>query len=247
MHKPYYALKKNSQTLVVFIHGILESPNQFNDFMTVLDENISVVNILLPGHGGSGKAFAKSSMAQWKSHLHHTLSPLINEYESVILVGHSMGTLLAVDYATTYPKHVKALFLLAVPTRIRLTLNGALNSLKLGFNQMDDDDPILMAAKQAYSIEPTSLLTYLTWAPRYVELFIESYHTRTRLKHLTHPHDVIQSKHDEFVHPQSIRDFQDTAAVTLLQDSAHFYYPPHDREHILQTFKLFINKHALSL
>ncbi len=242
MHKPYYALNKNSQTLVVFIHGILESPNQFNDLMTVLDDNISVVNILLPGHGGSGKDFAKSSMSQYKSHLHDILSPLINQYESVILVGHSMGTLLAIDYATTYPKHIKSLFLLAVPTRIRLTQKGAINSLKVGFNLTNSNDVILTAAKQAYSIEPSSLLTYLTWAPRYVELFIESYQTRTRLKMLTHPHYIFQSTHDEFVHPRSTRDFQNEDHVTLLKDSGHFYYAPHDRQHILQTFKAFIAK-----
>ena len=37
---------------VVFLHGILESPAQFADFMDSVPPYCSVYNLLLPGHGG---------------------------------------------------------------------------------------------------------------------------------------------------------------------------------------------------
>ena len=63
---PFLYENKESNTMVIFIHGILEGPKQFRKFTEVVyNKGFSYSAILLDGHGGSGKKFANSSMKKW--------------------------------------------------------------------------------------------------------------------------------------------------------------------------------------
>lgn len=59
MHMPFYNYNGNSDTIVIFIHGILESPAQFKPLANiVLSKGYAISAILLDGHGKNGKDFA---------------------------------------------------------------------------------------------------------------------------------------------------------------------------------------------
>ena len=51
MHKEYKRIVENSPKALLFIHGILGTPNHFAPFIPLVPENLSVYNLLLDGHG----------------------------------------------------------------------------------------------------------------------------------------------------------------------------------------------------
>ena len=63
---PFLYENKESNTMVIFIHGILEGPKQF-------------------------KKFANSSMKKWINSVEKEILKYKDKYENIILVGHSMG------------------------------------------------------------------------------------------------------------------------------------------------------------
>ena len=94
---PFLYENKESNTMVIFVHGILEGPKQFRKFTEVVyNKGFSYSAILLDGHGGSGKKFANSSMKKWINSVEKEILKYKDKYENIILVGHSMGGLLSI-------------------------------------------------------------------------------------------------------------------------------------------------------
>ena len=115
MHKEVNIIQKDADTAVLFIHGILGTPRHFDFLLPLLPGTWSRRAILLPGHGGSCRDFARSSMEEWKACCEKAFTELAAEHERVLLVGHSMGTLLSVYLAEKYPEKVGSIFALAMP------------------------------------------------------------------------------------------------------------------------------------
>ena len=65
-HKEYINIHEDSTTAILFIHGIVGTPNHFNDFIPLIPKTFSVYNMLLDGHGKGVKDFSKTSMEKWK-------------------------------------------------------------------------------------------------------------------------------------------------------------------------------------
>ena len=117
-HQPHRRIVRGSDTAVVFIHGIVGTPDQFNPLLPLVPKDWSVDNLLLPGHGGSVRDFSRSSMAAWRAHVAEHIDRLAEDHRRILLVGHSMGTLFCIDEAVKRPDTVAGLFLLASPLRI---------------------------------------------------------------------------------------------------------------------------------
>lgn len=66
-HKEYIRRVPGADAAVVFIHGILGSPDHFDRFVTLAPEGWSVFNLLLDGHGRMAEDFARSSMRKWEA------------------------------------------------------------------------------------------------------------------------------------------------------------------------------------
>lgn len=101
----------NSQTVVVFVHGIQGSPSQFGWLMDVLPPETDFVNLLLPGHGRSVRAFRKAGKADWENTVSELVRLLSRTYRRIIWVGHSMGCLLGLHAARLMPDAFSALLL----------------------------------------------------------------------------------------------------------------------------------------
>ena len=51
-HKEYKRIIPEARAAILFVHGIVGTPNHFAEFVSRVPEKISVYNILLDGHGG---------------------------------------------------------------------------------------------------------------------------------------------------------------------------------------------------
>jgi carboxylesterase len=73
---------------------------------------------LLPGHGSSVYDLARTRYADWLGAAEQGLFELVRQHPQVIIVGSSMGSLLALDLAATHPQQVAAVGVLGCPIRL---------------------------------------------------------------------------------------------------------------------------------
>lgn len=243
MHKPSSRLVPGADTAVLFVHGIVGTPDHFRVLMpleALVPEEWSFCNVLLPGHGGSVEDFGRSSMEAWRSQVKVEFLKLAETHRRIVVVAHSMGTLFALRLAAEYPDRVFGLFLLAVPLRIGLRLSGIVNIVRVGFGAVRQDHPLEMATLRACGTRTTKKLwKYIPWIPRFLELFNEIHETERGLDKLSVPCIVWQSGKDELVSGRSKTVLARFPAIELreLKDSSHFYYSDTDREQVLCGFK----------
>ncbi len=227
---------------VLFLHGIVGTPRHFSHVLPLVQavpQDWSYYNLLLPGHGGTVSDFAKSSMKQWKQAVWDTFSMLAQTHEAVVVVGHSMGTLFAIQLAIQFPQKIPFIFLLASPIRPRVRLSGITCCLRTVFNCPRKDRPAEMAISLAGGTKLTrKLWCYIPWAPHMMALLREADRTRKLLPRLKTKTIVFQSHRDEMVSHASGRILQKSEFVelTTLRDSTHFYYPPEDGQRICKAF-----------
>lgn len=107
---------QNDEVTVVFIHGLASSHLMWQSVIKKLDhENMRIISLDLLGFGNSPKPSWQIYNA--KAHarsLHKTLRRL-NVTSPVIIVGHSLGSLVAIKYAAMYPWAVETLVLCSPP------------------------------------------------------------------------------------------------------------------------------------
>lgn len=241
MHLEMKRIVPNASTAVLLIHGIVGTPNHFRKLIPLeesVPENWSFWNLCLPGHGSTVEAFSHSSMKQWKAYVWGAFRELAAEHEKVILVGHSMGTLFALQLASQYPDQVRDLFLLAVPMRPHIGFVIVNSSLRLVFGKIREDHPMETAIVSACGSQPTKKLwRYIPWLPRFAELLAEIYKTEKILSDIQIPYRIFQSRKDELVSNRSEKILiKHGLGFAALPDSGHFYYAPEDKRRILESF-----------
>lgn len=241
-HLEYTQMIENSQTVVMFIHGILGTPNHFRDYLPLVPKEWSIVNILLTGHGGTVDEFSVSSFVKWKNQVRIEFEILSTKYNNIVIVAHSMGALFAIDLAIENPKKVTALFLLATPLKPILNPSIIFIAYKLLFCNISENDNIALATKYAYSIAiDRRLWKYIKWSPHYVKLYKEIKMIRKKIHLLTTPcHSFLSSK-DELVSITTETHFKTIPNVSnfFLPNSRHFYYHKDDYTFLLNQFEQF--------
>ena len=234
-----------ADTVVLCVHGIVGSPDHFTELIDRLPPTWSVVNLLLDGHGGEVSDFSNTSMTKWEQQVQRTLDDLSDRYQSIWLVGHSMGTLLLIEAALARPEKVQGLFLLAVPLWPALRPVIVRNSLRVAFDRVPETDAQAMATKAACSVRTTKRLwQYLGWLPRFFELFDKMKRVRARLPEIAVPCVAVQSAKDELVahRATALLQKQKNIHTVLLEQSAHFWYAKSDRQIVLTAFDEHITK-----
>ena len=233
---------------VLFLHGIAGSPNQFRKLIELekrVPENWSVFNVRYPGYGGTVTEFGKSNIQQWRSYARDAYLELAQSHEKVLIVGHSMGTLFAMEMALEFPETTAGLFLLNVPLRPCPRLYFIPNCLRLAFNRIREDRPREHCFQIACGVIPTALVwQYISWIPRIFELFGEIIRTEKVMDHLTVPCIAFQSGNDDLVSNLTAPVLRRSGVMEVreLPDSTHFYYAPEDASLIYQEFENTIKK-----
>lgn len=249
-HAAYYAACPGANTLVVFIHGFFGSPSQFWKMSKLAyEQGCSVASLLLPGHGGTGKQFANSGAKYWQQYADRAIAAYALDYERLILVGHSMGGLLALNGCMNPQYHAVGCVTLNTPLGIRFTPRGTWNGLKVAFEKPNRQNEITKVYTQVNSVSYTSPPTYLRWIPRVVDLEKMIGSTKKGLEKITAPVLIIQSRYDETVQWRSGAKIAGGLVnaphrLVLLKKSWHSYYETEEREQINQEFQHFI-KHRL--
>ena len=243
-HQPYRHIVDGAETAILFVHGIVGTPDQFAPLMPLVPEDWSCINLLLPGHGGSVGDFSRSSMAAWRRCVSDAVAELAATHKRVLLAGHSMGTLFCIDEALHQSK-TAGLFLLACPLCPQLTPSATQQSLQVAFG-IKGRTEAARAAYKACSITATpKLWQYIGWIPRYLELFQAARQGREQIGQVTAPVTAVQSYKDELVARRSCRLLENAPAVTLhmLPNSRHFYYPVEDLAQLQALFQAFVENY----
>lgn len=242
MHKEYKRIAEYPDKAILFIHGILGTPNHFAPFMELVPQSFSVYNILLDGHGKKATDFSKTSMEKWENQVSTAVNELAELHNEIYIVAHSLGCLLAIEQAVKNVKITK-LFLLAVPLKLFLKPRMFTNSLKVYFNKLDAQNEELLAAKACYGIEDDkNPLHYLGWIPRFLELFSKIRKTREMISSVNVPCIACQSIKDEMVSRKSAKLLGQNSniSVTELENSGHYYYAKDELSLIKEKFVEFL-------
>ncbi|MBR2327579.1 MAG: alpha/beta hydrolase [Clostridia bacterium] len=242
-HKEYVRICDNSNIAILFIHGIIGTPNHFNEFISLIPKSVSVYNLLLDGHGKGVKDFSKTSMRKWEAQVDCVVEELSSTHEKIYVVAHSLGTLLAIDQAIKNKKICK-LFLLAVPLRLSLKPKMVINSLKVYFDKIRSDDCEALAAKECYGIEKDkNPFHYIGWIPRFLELFAKIRKTRKIVNLLDTACLVFLSAKDEMVSIRSTKFLKNDPHISVkkLNNSGHYYYDKEDLDFLITEFKIFFD------
>lgn len=243
-HKEYKRMNPDGSAAILFVHGIVGTPNHFAEFVARVPKGVSVWNILLDGHGGSVRDFSHTSMQKWEDQVRDAVDELTHSHTAVYIVAHSMGTLFAIDRAIENEK-VKGLFLLAVPLKIAPKPRMVGNLCKVYFDKIKPDDEVALAAKRCYGIaQDKNPFHYFGWLPRYLELFAKAKRTRKRLVELHTPAMAYQSARDELVSTASAKSLRQNEAISVieLKNSGHYYYEQNDFAFLLKEFEKFISQ-----
>ena len=94
---------------LVLLHGFLESKAIWDDFILSLEKDFTVVAIDLPGHGESELLAEIHIMQLMAGSVKEVLKA--ENIEKAVIVGHSMGGYVALQFAVDYENTVKGLLL----------------------------------------------------------------------------------------------------------------------------------------
>jgi len=238
-HKESIRIVPGADTAVLFIHGIVGTPNHFRDLIPMeqmVPADWSFHNLLLDGHGAAVSDFAASSMKKWKVQVWSAFENLAQQHDRIIIAAHSMGTLFAIRLGIENPEKVPFLFLLGVPLRPGVRVTMMRDCLLMVFGKLRPEAVLWKAS----GVKTTrKLWKYLGWIPRYLELFREIHSTEKMLESLKVPCVAYQSANDELVMNWSRQVLERSGVMEVhnLEESTHFYYAPDDRERVLADFE----------
>jgi len=100
-----YVVKGEGQTIVL-LHGYIESLNIWGEFAKELSKNYKVIAIDLPGHGNSELINEVHTMELMAEVVNSVLEQ--ENIEKCMLVGHSMGGYVTMQFIEMYPEKLQA-------------------------------------------------------------------------------------------------------------------------------------------
>jgi len=163
---------------VLALHGFGATPEEVLIVVEVARElGLRALAPLLPGHGQSVYALAQSRWADWRRGAERALDELVRR-GPVLVVGSSMGSLLALELALDRPDDVLALGVLSSPIRLRwpfpslgLQLVAALGvpDFALPKAGVDIRDAVLRRSQVTYDAQPAYAGNELRLAGRRIE------------------------------------------------------------------------------
>ncbi len=231
------------QAAAVFLHGFQGSPQQFTFLFPVAREcGFEVCPLLLPGHGGDYRTFINNGRDAWEAYVRAELGRLRNEYEHLLLVGHSMGGLLGILAGLENPDGINGIFAIALPLHLRVSYAGIRNNWKYASGSGEEDAHI-QTARKFCSVTGITLWNTPLMLPRLFDLVALSTKARRRLCDLKIPLAILHSQHDEWVSAHSLQTAErcllNPPSILLLPESGHFFYTEADMQRSIDHFSIF--------
>lgn len=102
---------------MVLLHGYTDSRRSYEPLMAQMPPNLRLIAVTLRGHGDSAKPDASYRLDAFVSDLAALFDRL--HIRSAVVVGHSMGSLVAQRFALDHPQRVRALVLIGAFATVR--------------------------------------------------------------------------------------------------------------------------------
>ncbi len=127
--------RQNKGHALLLLHGFSSSPAVFRELLPAFTMYDAIICPVLPGHADSIASFAKSHAQEWLNTAEHACAVLCKNYQTVDVLGLSLGGILACDLSKRFA--LNHLYLLAPSLDLYLNIRPALllaHALKrLGF------------------------------------------------------------------------------------------------------------------
>ena len=207
---------------VLLVHGFTASPKNIIALEAPLNElGLPTRAPLLHGHGAdSPEALRNSTWRDWLADGEDALKDLLSEAEKAIIVGHSMGGLVALNLAADYSRSIDSIVLAAAAVYLTniLAPGRALNFLAplyAAIIKKVDMPPVYVEQAQAqfdpnYAWSPT---------PPILSLFEFARLTRARLQEVNVPALIVNSRKDGTVATESAQIIFDGLATAGTEKS----------------------------
>lgn len=213
--------------VVILLHGIAASATTYDKVIPPLSESHRCISIDLLGFGSSpAPVGAQYTIEEHVASLRATIASL-KLREPFILVGHSLGALLATRYAAQYPSRVSRLVLVSPPVYVASAEIGdsalrrqvGLYMKAYEFLRSNKDFTIANAARIGKLLQISTIfdISENNWAPFILSLknCIESQTTIADIAAVTAPIDVVYGALDQFIAPGTLRIVEQMQHVTM--------------------------------
>ncbi len=129
---------KGLKRALLLLHGFGSSPAVYRLMLPALTGYDALVCPVLPGHGTNLDAFAQVNACDWITAVESACEALLQHYETVDVMGLSLGGLLACHLAKKFPIHHLYLLApaLALRTHVKISLICAHALQRLGLKQI---------------------------------------------------------------------------------------------------------------
>ena len=231
---------------VLLVHGLNGSQKDFAEMeMQLLERDMVVVNMLLPGHGSKIEEMLKSGWEDWSQAVHEELRALKQRCDVVFLVGHSMGGALSL-HASAH-EEVTGIVSICAPLYMHPGLKVAVRAVKYITPLLPTlrEDVRDREGRRRYRRDG-----YRWTAMRPVESLLQFLpHLREELPRITAPALIMTSIHDHVVPARDGRDIyrrigsREKHLVTFHR-SYHVIMKDFDREEMFEKVLAFIQLHA---
>lgn len=113
--KLFYVEEGNPKgKILLLIHGITGSHRYWNPLRKHLAENYRLIIPDLLGFGHSPKPHIRYSIEIFRDSIRNLITDMQLDKESLILIGHSLGAIISLEYAAAYGKNTDRLLLLSL-------------------------------------------------------------------------------------------------------------------------------------
>ncbi len=244
-----FSFERDSDVGALLLHGFTGTPTEVRALGEHLaSQNISVVAPLLPGHGGSHHDLERSQRSDWLDAARAALHDAERRFRRVVVVGQSMGGLLALNLGVDSANSSTVRAVIALAPALMLNRLAHLSRLPLPMRflpKYEERYPDLVdktRVTQVWSNSHTPLAAVL-------QVLSLAKETRARLPSMKTPLLVVQGKRDKTVRPVSAEHVvrlcgSDTKELLWLNDSGHIVAVDHERTRVFHRVSAFIQEYA---
>lgn len=223
-----------SNTAVLFVHGIQGQPKQFFSLIGELPEGVELRAPLLPGHGKTAREFHASGRADWLAAVRAETEALLAAGKRVVYVGHSMGCLLGLLVSRELGAPYAGMLLLCCPFRSRIAGRFVDFFRSIG-KEGTGEDPRTAAALAGNSVPTEGFRDSLLLIKPYRDLFRLMASARRMRPRTPDKVRFFFSAKDEVVSARSVKHARrwPKAEVVILPGCGHCYFPEPEKQKLL--------------
>jgi carboxylesterase len=231
---------------IVLVHGYMGCSAQFNDLIPFIrNVDAEIIRFVLPGHETSLDQYLESGWKDWKSSVTELLDRLRAQYESILLVGHSMGGLLSICAAVESSEKIQAIVSIAMPIYLKMSFSGMKMRIMTLFPPKGSENEQISAARNCCGVSGLTLFNSIRLLPNTIGLLKIIRHTKRSLEMLSVPLVLIYSTSDEIISWKSSRFIKSrfpSAELVRLNKSGHFWFSKEETAKIASVIIDLANK-----